>query len=58
MGKQVLDFSQFPTEKLYFHGFGCAYTIHCVLASLFSISEWVPALVPCVEAPSLRISAY
>lgn len=57
MRKQALDFLQFLTEKLYFHGFGYAYTIHCVLCSLFSISEWVPALVLCVVAPNLRISA-
>lgn len=55
MGKQALDFSQFLTENLYFRGFGYAYTI---LTSLFIISEWVPALVPCVLAPNLRISAY
>lgn len=58
MGKQALDFSEFLTENLYFRGFGYAYTVQCVLASLFNISEWVPALVLCVVTPNLRISAY
>lgn len=58
MGKQALDFSQFLTEKLHVHGFSYAYTIHWVVTSLFSISDWVPALVPCVVAPNLRVSAY
>lgn len=58
MGKQALDFSQLLTEKLYFGGFGYAYTIHFVLAPLFNISEWVPALAACVLTPNLRISAY
>lgn len=58
MGKQALDFSQFLTEKFHFFGLGYAHTLHCVLASLFSISKWLPALVPSAVAPDHRISAY
>jgi len=58
MGKQALDFSQFLTQKFHFLGFGYAHTIHCVLASLFSISKWLLALVPSAVAPDHGISAH
>lgn len=50
MGKQALDFSQFLTQKFHFLGFGYAHTIHCLLACLFSISIWLPGLLPCAVA--------